>query len=211
MCGALTYRQSNYSFADILPLGDNSSMASLSPNTDIRPTMAVPVVHNKNDGGRVLAFLHWGRQTSRLPKPLINARAETIDKKPTFKAAFRDRRCLVAADGWYEWVDVGKSKKQRLFYEFPNSRIVYLAAIRGSGYRKIPKQDKWFHTEAVIIITTEASRTIADSGHHRQPVVLDAAGVNLWLDKGYEGAKQLLSTQHYEGLIINAVDSPVAV
>lgn len=209
MCGALTHRQSNYSFGDINPKSQGDSMLSLPPNTDIRPSMTVPVVHNKDDDYRTLEFLYWGRQTPRLPKPLINARAETIDEKPTFKNAFKDRRCIVAADGWYEWVDVGKPKKQRMLYEFPDRHVFYLAAIMGNGYHKIPKQDKWEQTTAVIIITTEASKAIADSGHHRQPVVLDTASANLWLDKGYGGAKQLLSTKSYKGLTIRAVDNPV--
>jgi putative SOS response-associated peptidase YedK len=210
MCGALTYRQSNYNFADILPSDEDHDMVSRSANADIRPTMAVPVIHNKDDGSRLLEFLRWGRQTPRLPKPLINARAETIDEKPTFKTAFKDRRCIVAADGWYEWVDVGKPKKQRMFYEFPDRHVFYLAAIQGNGYHKRPKQDKWEHAQAVIIVTTEASKAVYDSGHHRQPVMLDATNAKLWLDRGYQDAKQLLGTKSYEGLKISAVDSPVA-
>jgi putative SOS response-associated peptidase YedK len=210
MCGALTYRQSNYSFSDINPQSEGDSMLSLPPNSDIRPSMTVPVVHNKDNNYRTLEFLYWGRQTPRLPKPLINARAETIDEKPTFKNAFKDRRCIVAADGWYEWVDVGKPKKQRMFYEFPDRHVFYLAAIMGNGYHKIPKRDKWEQTTAVIIVTTGASGVVSDSGHHRQPVLLNTANANIWLDRSYAEAKQLLETKDYDGLTIRAVNGPVA-
>jgi putative SOS response-associated peptidase YedK len=211
MCGALTYRQSNYNFADLLPLGEDDVTALRAPSADIRPTMVVPVVHNMDDESRLLEFLHWGRQTPRLPKPLINARAETIDEKITFKTAFEDRRCIVAADGWYEWVDVGKPKKQRVFFEFPDSRVFYLAAIKGSGYQKIPNQAKWEQTQAVIIITTGAGKAVTDSGHHRQPVLLDTANAKLWLDRHYQGAKQLLDTKNYECLTIRVVDGPIVI
>ncbi|MFQ3324095.1 MAG: putative SOS response-associated peptidase YedK [Pseudomonadales bacterium] len=91
-----------------------------------------------------------------------------------------------------------------MFFEFPDRRIFYFAAIKGNGYHKRPKQDKWEHTQAVIIVITEASRAVYDSGHHRQPVMLDATNAKLWFNRDYQDTKQLLGAKSYEGLKISA-------
>lgn len=185
MSAALTYRQSDYNFSDLFPLGEDDVTVSRSPSAAIRPTMVIPVFHNMAAESTLLEFLHQGRQTQRLPKPLIKIRAEKIDEKTTCKTAFENRRCIVATEVWYKWVDAGKPKKQRAFFEFPDSRVFYLAAIEVSGYQKRPKQDKWQQTQAVIIVTTGASTAVSDSGHHRQPALLDTANAKLWLDRRY--------------------------
>lgn len=136
MSAALTYRQSDYNFSDLFPLGEDDVTVSRSPSAAIRPTMVIPVFHNMAAESTLLEFLHQGRQTQRLPKPLIKIRAEKIDEKTTCKTAFENRRCIVATEVWYKWVDAGKPKKQRAFFEFPDSRVFYLAAIKGNGYHK---------------------------------------------------------------------------
>ncbi len=84
-------------------------LAALMPRWNIRPTEAITVVRTGVDGGREAANLRWGLvapwvKDPRAGAPLINARAETVAEKPTFRRAFRSQRCLVPADGFYEWL-----------------------------------------------------------------------------------------------------------
>ncbi len=84
-------------------------LTNLPPRYNLAPTQDAPVVRQREDGGeRELVMLRWGLVPSWSQGPdsgysMINARAETVATKPAFRAAFRSRRCLVPADGFYEW------------------------------------------------------------------------------------------------------------
>ena len=86
---------------------------------NIAPTQSVPVI--TSDAPDTLSFLQWGlvpfwAKDARIGYKMINARSETLADKPSFKAAFRQRRCLVPADGFYEWRKEGSSKQPYYFY-----------------------------------------------------------------------------------------------
>jgi putative SOS response-associated peptidase YedK len=88
------------------------AIPELSPRYNITPTQAVPAVRAAESGARSLAMLHWGlvprwAKERAIGNRMINARAETLAEKPAYRDAFRRRRCLVLADGWYEWQAVG--------------------------------------------------------------------------------------------------------
>ena len=106
MCGRYTLKAPREAIAEAFDLAD---VPQLLPRYNIAPTQPVPVVRlDPGSGERGLAFLQWGLIPSWADDPaignrLINARAETVAEKPAFRTAFKKRRCLVPADGFYEW------------------------------------------------------------------------------------------------------------
>lgn len=131
---------------------------------------------------RELAVVEWGlvppwmkqRPTSR---PMINARSETVADKPAFRAAYRRRRCLVPASGWYEWRSVGPGPKQPVFIHVPDAPLIAFAAIweRWHG----PDGGNWLET--VAIVTRPALPSLAPL-HPRMPLVLHPGDYAPWLD-----------------------------
>jgi putative SOS response-associated peptidase YedK len=109
MCGRFTLRADGNALAQHFEIDDGLAGASAQARYNIAPTQAIPVVRlSPNGGKRELARLRWGlvppwaKPGEPLPA-LFNARAETLDAKPAFRGAFRARRCLIPADGFYEW------------------------------------------------------------------------------------------------------------
>src|SRR6185436_5215370 len=88
-----------------------------SPNIDVRPTTQIPIIRRKN-GHRELTPVRWGLVPPWEPEPktkfsTINARAETVAEKPTYRSAFKKKRCLIVADGYDEWKVVGGRRRSR--------------------------------------------------------------------------------------------------
>jgi putative SOS response-associated peptidase YedK len=107
---------------------------------------------------------------------MINARAETLAEKPSFRTAYKRRRCLVLADGWYEWKTEAGAKQP-----------YFIHAANGEPFAMAGLWESWVETpgepalESCAIVTTEAAGSLAEI-HHRMPVVLDSAGFSTWLD-----------------------------
>jgi putative SOS response-associated peptidase YedK len=132
------------------------------------------------DGKRQLSLLRWGLIPSWSPEPRTkyntsNARADTVATKPAFRAAYKSRRCLVLADGYYEWLRVGKSKRPYL-YEVDGGKPFALAGLWESwrGTEGAP-------LESFAIIVTEANE-LAGKIHDRMPVILEDCDYEAWLD-----------------------------
>ncbi len=160
----------------------------LKPRHNIAPTQCAPVVRGGADGP-FLGMLQWGLMPSWSGKntrnrPLINARAETLHEKPSFKDAFKRRRCLVPADGWYEWSGP-RGERQAHMLTLQDGAPFCMAglwdALDGDGD---------VATETFTIITTRASLDI-EHIHHRMPVIIDASHHGLWLDPGIESKDAL--------------------
>ncbi len=151
---------------------------NLPPRYNVAPTQDVPIIR-REEGERRLAMVRWGLVPSwskELPKskPLINARSETVAEKPSFRSAYGSRRCLVMADGFYEWK---RSEKTPLpFYVSPAAGGMF--AMAGVWERWQPKQGDG--VESVAIITTSANETLS-AIHHRMPVVIDPDNMDDWL------------------------------
>lgn len=216
MCGGYSYRKSTTRYPGLYEPQYQST--SIFDRDHIRPGMAVCLyLANHSDGAVEAEHWNWGRQTRKHPKPIINARAETIDVLPTFATAFRERRCLVPADGWYEWVPevegplsaaeaaergLTRKGKKKLFYEFDGEPFCF-AGIYGQG--QVRTNEGWRPAHCVIIVTTDACPQIADSGHHRQPVIIPQHRFHDWLDPNFHhvgDVKAMLESQPYEGLSI---------
>ncbi len=149
------------------------------PRYNVAPTQPVPVIR-MNGATREFALVRWGLIPSwakEMPQSLlINARADTIADKPSFRGAFRHRRALMPADGFYEWKDMGRGQKQPFFIRRRDRANFAMAAI----------WDNWMpadgsEIETCAIVTTEANATLKPI-HHRMPVILAREDLARWLD-----------------------------
>lgn len=146
---------------------------------NIAPTQMAPVVL-ASGGGRRATTMRWGLVPSwakdiSIGARMINARAETVAEKPSFRAAFRKRRCLVPADGFYEWT--GKKGAKQPYSIRPADGVPFAFAGLWEAWR--PANDE--PVESFTIVTTEAGPSIA-AIHHRMPVVVPAGAFDAWLD-----------------------------
>lgn len=163
----------------------------LEPRFNIAPTQQVPVVRMAPEKAqRELALLRWGLVPSwakdlRLGARLINARAETVGEKPAFRASFRRRRCLVPADGFYEWQPVDPKQKQPHYIRRRDGGLFAFAGL----------WDRWEGTDGKIIdsftvLTTEANELLRTM-HERMPVIVGPEDYELWLDPAVHDAERL--------------------
>lgn len=169
-----------------------TAVVNLPARYNLAPTQEAPVVRRRSDGGRELVMLRWGLVPGWADDPaigsrMINARGESVAEKPAFRGAFRATRCLVAANGFYEWRSEGKRKQP------------YLVRLRGGGLFAFaglweswrPKGSAGEVLETYTIVTTDASPTIRDI-HPRMPVMLEPDQHGAWLDGSAEDAAGLI-------------------
>jgi putative SOS response-associated peptidase YedK len=188
MCGRMTQQRDPSEIARIfdaeIAAGDATALAELGPRYNVAPTEPVTVVVQHDDGRRV--ELHrWGlvpawseKPTTR--SPLINARAETIAASPAFRTSFVRRRCVIPADGFYEWRREGRRRQPFLIRPPATTSSTPLLAFAGiwAPWRD-PATGEWLLSSAVV--TTAANATVGRL-HDRMPVILDADAWRLWLD-----------------------------
>jgi putative SOS response-associated peptidase YedK len=161
------------------------------PNFNICPTNQVHVVTSDEAGRRLRAmrwgFLpHWYKTPSDGPL-LINARSETIAEKPAFRSAARDRRCLIAATGFYEWTKDADGNRLPWYIERRDGAPIAFAGIWQDWAR-----DDQQHVTCAIVTTAASSAMSAI--HHRMPVSLDAEDWPLWLGEDGKGAARLMES-----------------
>jgi len=159
------------------------------PRHNIAPTQPIPVVMLEH-GARHFHLMRWGLIPSWVKDPrkftlLINARAETVLDKPAFKNAIRRRRCLVPADGYYEW-QVVDGRKRPFFIYRADRKMLGLAAVAETWMG--PNGEE---LDTVAIVTTAASPDLAVL-HDRVPVAIDEADFARWLDCSEDSADPVL-------------------
>jgi putative SOS response-associated peptidase YedK len=145
---------------------------------NIAPTQHIPVIRQAQDGTRQLDILRWGLVPSwskELSTGMINARSETVNEKPSFRNAFRHRRCIIPASGFYEWQKVGNRKIP--YYVFMKSH----EPMPFAGIWEAWKSPEGQSVETCAILTAGANATVAKL-HDRMPVILKAESFNTWLD-----------------------------
>ena len=147
------------------------------PRYNVAPTQPIPVVRIDN-GARSFALLRWGLIPAWVKAPrqfslLINARAESVLDKPAFRNAMRRRRCLIPADGFYEWKQDGD--RRRPFYAAAKELVAF------AGLWEPWLGPNGEEMETACIVTTWANRTLAPI-HERMPVVIAPEAFDLWLD-----------------------------
>jgi putative SOS response-associated peptidase YedK len=169
---------------------------NLAARVNIAPSQDVAAVRlGEGEGGvRHLVSLRWGlipswAKEASIGNRAINARAETIAEKPSFRAAFRRRRCLIPADGFYEWkTEAGRKQPYRITLQSgaPFAFAGLWERWEGSG------EDSAI--ESCTIVTTEANDRLRDI-HHRMPAILAPEAYDLWLDPAAPGAEAQAQVQ----------------
>ena len=153
------------------------------PRYNIAPMQLVPVLRqHAKDPGRRLSLMRWGLIPSWAKDEggaarMINARSETAATLPAFASSLRSRRCLLPADGFYEWKRFGKVKQPYCF-EVNGGQLFAFAGIWDAWKNAAGKT-----LETCSILTTTPN-AVTSAIHDRMPVILDPAGYELWLDPG---------------------------
>lgn len=186
MCGRFTVRLPSPDLAAAFGIAETAR--ETAPSFNVAPGRVVPVVVDEGEGRRLDAFRwglipHWAKDPS-IGERLINARAETVAEKPAFRQAFLRRRCLILADGFYEWKAEG-TRKTPYFISLDGVPVFAFAGL-------------WEHWtppggEPVLscaILTVEANAFMRPI-HHRMPVILPPEAYGAWLDP-HNGDRQAL-------------------
>jgi putative SOS response-associated peptidase YedK len=177
MCGRFAFYSPSEATAALFGA---SGSVPVEARYNIAPTQYIAAVRNAEADGRELVMLRWGLIPSWARDPaignrMINARVETVAEKPAFRAAWRKRRCLVLADGFYEWHREGSVKTP-----------YYISAADGEPFAFAALWENWNSKDSdesiqsTTLITTEADEFMATM-HHRMPVVLRPESADRWL------------------------------
>ncbi|MEL7215240.1 MAG: SOS response-associated peptidase [Pseudomonadota bacterium] len=165
---------------------------SEKPRSDIRPTQSITAVVS-SEGQRSLTPMRWGFLPHWYSNPkagplLINARAETIAEKPAFREACRARRCLIPADGFYEWQAQGEKQKKRVHWLEPSAG----GLVAFAGIWQMGRLEDGRSIATTAIVTTAASADVTHI-HHRLPLVIGPNSWPLWLGEAGKGAARLMT------------------
>jgi putative SOS response-associated peptidase YedK len=158
-------------------------LLNIEPRYNLAPTQLAPVIRPRTEGGNELAMMRWGLVPSWSKKgpvsgfTMINARAETVADKPAYRAAFRERRCLVPADGFYEWKKLGREKQP---YRFTMADVAPFAF---AGLWESWRDPTGGSLLSFTIIVTVANALVS-TVHDRMPVILAAGQADAWLAGG---------------------------
>jgi putative SOS response-associated peptidase YedK len=187
MCGRYTLTRPAQDVAEHFDL---DQAPTVEPRWNIAPTQAVLAVRRHEPAGREAVLLRWGLVPSwaadlSIGTRMLNARAETVLEKPSFRTAFKRRRCLLPADGFYEWRGVA-GKKQPIHFRFRDGRLFAFAGL-------------WEHwqgpegpVESCTVLTTQANELVRPV-HDRMPVILAPDHYDAWLDPGTSDTALLCS------------------
>jgi putative SOS response-associated peptidase YedK len=154
---------------------------------NIAPTQPIPIVR-LTEGKREFALVRWGFLPSWVKDPnafalIFNARGESVSDKPAFRAAMKRRRCLIPADGFYEWQASGKGPKQPFYIHAKSGQPMAFA-----GLWETWEGPNGEEVDTAAIVTTRANRTLAPL-HDRMPVIIAPDAFDLWLNCGQVDAR----------------------
>jgi len=189
MCGrfTLTYRE-RQQLADELGVNVEELPPDYKPRFNLPPTDPHFIVRLRLEDRQALPA-RWGRvntwaRDAKRAAAQINARAETLTRSAAFRDAFQKRRCVVPADGFFEWTGAGK-ERQPIWFHRPDGKLFLFAGLYESWQ---PEPGDWQRT--FTIITTTPNSIIA-SVHDRMPVILPDEAIDLWLDAKEEDPERL--------------------
>jgi putative SOS response-associated peptidase YedK len=181
MCGRFTQ---SYTWQQLMALYEltNALIPNLRPSWNLAPTQDAGVI-TRGESGLTYQTMRWGlipswAKDEKIGGQCINARLETAPEKPAFRAAFKARRCVIPASGYYEWKAMpnGLSKK-------PLKQPFYITHKDGDLLTFAGLWERWRDHLTFTILTTEASAVTQDL-HGRMPVMLDKQGIQDWLSGG---------------------------
>lgn len=194
MCGRYSLTSPGEAIAEALGMPEAPPRRALAaPRYNVAPTQRAPIVRaGPAGGGREWALASWG-----LDGHHINARAETVNRQPAFRASFRSRRCLVPADGFYEWLKDGRHRQAYYLRRRDRRPFAFAGLWEGDEY---------------TIVTCPPNELVAPL-HDRMPVILAPAEQEIWLaardPKGAEAMLQPAPASGWEAYAVGrAVHSP---
>lgn len=175
MCGRFTLTADTETIQKHFGLNDVGQ--GLTPRYNIAPSQPIAVITNA--APQDLQFYRWGLVPSwakdvSIGNRMINARAETLHEKPSFRVAFQQRRCLIPVDGFYEWVTHAGQKTPMHIHKADKALFAF------AGLWEVWRSPEGEPVHSATIITTEASEFMATL-HHRMPVILPEARYDTWL------------------------------
>ncbi|MFO7663194.1 MAG: SOS response-associated peptidase [Chloroflexota bacterium] len=177
MCGRFSLAATGDEIKDHYTLQE---LPFVEPRYNIAPTQPVAAVRLSHRGDRELTHFQWGlipswAKDASLGSKMINARSETVAEKPAFRAAFKRRRCLIPATGFYEWQQVN-GRKQPMNIQNAGGGLLSLA-----GLWELWQPPDGSMLETCTILTT-APNELLEPIHNRMPVIIDPADYDMWLD-----------------------------
>jgi len=219
MCGRFVSTTPSGQLADYFGADPPSGYLDRAVSYNVAPTQGILVVV-ESEGARSIDVFHWGLVPSWAKDPkigsrMINARAETISEKASFKRPFAKRRCIIPVDGFYEWMalDDGSNRKQPM----------YISPVDGAPFAFAGLWEAWgdpntadadgrpLQLLSCTIITCEPNEKIAEI-HHRMPVMLPPSAWDTWLDRhnhDTESLQQLLVAAPSELIDLHPVSTSV--
>lgn len=211
MCGRYTLRRTAEEVAEAFEVEAAEAVDWAEPRYNIAPTQEGLYVRGSDEGVRELSQGRWGLVPSWADDPeelatLINARSETVAEKPAFRDAFRRSRCLVPADGFYEWQEQGSGPKQPFHLRLEDDRPFAFAGL----WEEWGEPGSEDYLQSYTILTTDASDLVA-TVHDRQPAFLEPDAYDWWLtaDAPAEAVAEVLEPVEPEGLEIEPVSRRV--
>ena len=187
MCGRFALARSA---EELTRTCDLAECADLSPRYNIAPGTDIPVIRRSPTNQNVLHLLrwglvpHWSKDPTNGPR-LINARSENLTEKPSFRAGFQKRRCLIPADGFYEWDHQGQTKQPYYFCHAQGEVLAF-----GGLWESWQAPDGSL-LRTTTIITTDANAEVAPI-HDRMPLILNRNDYHYWLGGEVNSAVSLL-------------------
>jgi putative SOS response-associated peptidase YedK len=177
MCGRFAFYSPSEAAAALFGV---SGSLTVEPRFNIAPTQYIAAIRDGEDNEREVVMLRWGLIPSWAKDPsignrMINARAETVAEKPSFRAAYSRRRCVVLADGFYEWRREGDVKTP-YFISLASGKPFAL----GGLWENWHDRDSDESIQSTALITTEANDFMRPL-HHRMPMILESDAANDWL------------------------------
>jgi len=205
MCGRFAVTLPNDAMAQLFSARPANALPEV-PNYNVCPTNQVHLVRNLGEG-RQLDALRWGflphwYKTETAGPLLINARAETLAEKPAFRAACRERRCLIPATGFYEWTKTQQGARLPWYIHRPDGAPIAFAGVWQDWGAEDARQG------TCAIVTTPANQHLS-SIHHRMPLILEAEDWPLWLGEAGKGAARLMKPGPEGVLSYHRVDPAV--
>lgn len=195
MCGRFAITLPNDAMARLFAAQPANDLPVV-PNFNVCPTTRIHVVRTGQEG-RHLVAMRWGflpvwYKTETAGPLLINARAETLAEKPAFRAACRERRCLIVATGFYEWTKTPEGERLPWYIQRTDAEPLAFGGI----WQNWGQEDR---IPTCAIVTTAANEKMGEI-HHRMPLVLEPEDWSLWLGEAGKGAATLMKPAS-EGLL----------
>ncbi|MBM4762014.1 SOS response-associated peptidase [Bacillus sp. B15-48] len=191
MCGRFTLTATTEQLMGRFEIESFLLEADYAPNYNVAPSQSVPAVINNGNINK-MGFLKWGlippwAKETKIGYKMINARAETLIEKPSFRHAYRKKRCLIPADSFYEWKRNENQTKTPMRIKLKSDELFAMAGLWEQW--QSPDGESIF---SCTVITTTANELIKDV-HHRMPVILNREDEKVWLNPSITEPNRLQS------------------